>query len=134
DATPAGDLLVGDDAGLADEGLRFEVHIGSLGDDQADTRPLTVVLDDQISGYTGRTTTHAGQRGHDDTVREFEVSEGNRCEQIHGWRNHPHPRLHSGARPIVGWVIAPGDWSPRVFGGGDQPIRPVLQMLDELRR
>ena len=50
DPAPAGRLLVGGDAGLAGIGPRLGVRVGALGDDQADTGPLAVVLDDQVVG------------------------------------------------------------------------------------
>ena len=75
DAAPALDLLVGDDAGLADEGLALVVGIGALGDDQPDAGALPVVLDDEVPGDAGGTGAHAGERGHDDAVGEVEVAE-----------------------------------------------------------
>src|SRR3712207_8775971 len=43
-AAPALDLLVGDDAGLADERLRLEPGVGALGDDQARSEEHTSEL------------------------------------------------------------------------------------------
>ena len=83
-APPAGDLLVADDAGLADEGLPLLVGVGALGDDQPDAGPLRVVLDDEVAGDAGGARAHAGERGHDDAVGELEVAEGHGAEQVHG--------------------------------------------------
>jgi hypothetical protein len=73
---PAFGLLVGDDAGLADERLSLVMGVGALGDDQADAGALPVVLDDEIAGHARRSGAHAGEGRHDDAVGELEVAEG----------------------------------------------------------
>lgn len=47
---PAGHLLVGDNGGPADEGLRLVVQMNALGDDEPDARPVTIVLHHQSQG------------------------------------------------------------------------------------
>ncbi len=54
DAAPAGHLLVGDDAGPADEGLRLVVGVGALGHEETRAGALCAVLDDQVAGDAGR--------------------------------------------------------------------------------
>ena len=59
---PALGLLVGDDARLARVGPRLGVREGALGDDQADARPLGVVVGDQGTGDAGVAGPQPGER------------------------------------------------------------------------
>ena len=85
DAPPAGDLLVGDDAGLARVGPRLVRRVGALGDDQAEGGALAVVLDDEVAGNAGVAGAHTGEGRHDDAVGQVQVAERGGGEEIHGW-------------------------------------------------
>jgi hypothetical protein len=78
---PAGRLLVGGDARLADIPLRRVVGVGALGDDHADARPLPVVLGHEVPGDAGGTGPDPGQRCHDDAVGEVDLPERDGGEQ-----------------------------------------------------
>ena len=109
DRAPRGDLLVGLDARLAGERLRLLQRVRALGDDQADARALPVVLDGQLAVDATLVGARAGERGHRDAVRELEVPDGDRGEEVggcigagvksHADANTADGRAHSGAGP-----------------------------------
>ncbi|MNC53903.1 hypothetical protein D3C75_1033550 [compost metagenome] len=80
DVGPAAHLVIGPDT----RGVRITDthwrHRSGFAEDQAGAGTLHVVLGHQRVGYPAFIGAAAGQRSHDDAVRQFEVAEGDRIE------------------------------------------------------
>src|ERR1700745_1208564 len=82
DASPSTDLLLRPQAGRIGPAKSFRANRGGLADDQSGRSTLRVILRLQARGHMiVRLRTHPGERGHDDAVREIEVSHPIWCEQ-----------------------------------------------------
>ena len=73
---PSVDLRVVMNAGRADERAIVGDRHGRLGNDQARACPLRVVGGHEFAGNIARFATRAGERRHDDAVRQLEGTDG----------------------------------------------------------
>ena len=81
DATPAGALLVGIDAGRVGTARTLLRNRCGFCDDEARRRPLRVVLSHERRRYPARPGTHARERSHHQPVRRLNRAQTNGGEE-----------------------------------------------------
>src|ERR1700722_15851550 len=82
DAPPSADLLSCPEAWCIRPAESFRTNCGGLCDDQSSRRTLRVILRLPVGRHMiVGSCAHPRERGHDDAVREIEVSHSIRCEK-----------------------------------------------------